>query len=384
MMGQRHSAAGEPWLPVDPRGRRPRPGLFSVIALLAMLPLVRVALRPSQGSPPKKLIQFGWGEPSTSFLRRHVREMERLPFDGVVLNAGYRDGSGREALLHWRGFSAEPIPWASLEPALRDLQETPLRRFRDSFLRFNVTPGDVSWGDEAFSGVVHNARMAGRLVGGGGLRGILLDVEQYQHPLFRPPARLPAAAPTPSAYEELVRRRGREIMQAFQAEAPDLVVFLTFGYSLASTRPESYGLLRPFLDGLYEAAAGETRVVDGFEFSYPYQRVSQFERAYQVMRKGGEARSAVPGAYRRRLLAGFGVWMDYDRPHRGWDALDVSRNYFTPRGLENALAAALRRSDRYVWLYSEAPRFWVREALPEAYLTAIRRARSRAGLPPAR
>ncbi len=382
-MGQRQSA-GETLLPVSRGGRRSRPGLRAVIALLAVLPLARVALRPSPAPPSRRLIQFGWGEPTTDFLRRHIREMERLPFDGVVLNAGYRDASGRQALLHWRGFSAEPIPWQSLEPALRDLRETPLGRFRDSFLRFNVTPGDVDWGEDAFSGVVHNARLAGRLVGGGGLRGILLDVEQYQHPLFRPPDRLPAAAPTSSAYEHLVRRRGREMMRAFQVEAPDLVVFLTFGYSLASTRPESYGLLRPFLDGLYEAAAGETRIVDGFEFSYPYRRVSEFERAYQMMREGGQARSALPGAYRRRLLAGFGLWMDYDRPHRGWDAEDVSRNYFTPRGLENALVAALRRSDRYVWLYSEAPRFWVREALPDAYLTAIRRARSRAGLPTGR
>jgi hypothetical protein len=378
-MGQRQPA-GEMLVPGSPERHRSR--LLCVIALLAILPLARAALRPSGEPPPKRLIQFGWGEPTTGFLRRHIREMERLPFDGVVLNAGYRDASGQPALLHWRGFSAEAIPWPSLEPALRDLQETHLRRFRDSFLRFNMTPGDVDWGAETFSAVVHNARLAGRLVGGGGLRGILLDVEQYQHPLFRPPERLPAGAPTPSAYEDLVRRRGREIMQAFQAEAPDLVVFLTFGYSLASTRPDSYGLLRPFLDGLYEAAGGETRIVDGFEFSYPYRRVSQFERAYRVVREGGQARSAAPAAYRRRVLAGFGLWMDYDRPHRGWDAEDVSRNYFTPRDLENALAAALRRSDRYVWLYSEAPRFWVREALPEAYLTAIRRARSRAGLPP--
>jgi hypothetical protein len=43
---------------------------------------------------PKKLIEFGWDEPSPEFMRKHVRELEQTPFDGCVfhkkhLSAGF-------------------------------------------------------------------------------------------------------------------------------------------------------------------------------------------------------------------------------------------------------------------------------------------------------
>jgi hypothetical protein len=52
---------------------------------------------------------------------------------------------------------------------------------------------------------------------------------------------------------------------------------------------------------------------------------------------------------------------------------------------ERSLCAALRRSDRYVWIYSQAPRWWTKDGgpsrLPEPYVEAIDRARRCAGLP---
>ncbi|HIE03634.1 MAG TPA: hypothetical protein EYP61_02620 [Candidatus Latescibacteria bacterium] len=35
--------------------------------------------------PGKKLVEYGWDVPSPAFVRRHIRKMERLPFDGIVL-----------------------------------------------------------------------------------------------------------------------------------------------------------------------------------------------------------------------------------------------------------------------------------------------------------
>ena len=34
----------------------------------------------------KKLIEFGWDEPDTAFMRRHIARMEQTPFDGVVFH----------------------------------------------------------------------------------------------------------------------------------------------------------------------------------------------------------------------------------------------------------------------------------------------------------
>jgi hypothetical protein len=67
--------------------------------------------------------------------------------------------------------------------------------------------------------------------------------------------------------------------------------------------------------------------------------------------------------------------MDYDWRKAGWNIEDLSKNHFTPDELEGAVRAALHRSDAYVWVYTEQPRWWTNERLPEAYIEALRRAR---------
>ena len=36
----------------------------------------------------KSLIEFGWDEPDTAFMRAHITEMEKLPFDGKRYKSG--------------------------------------------------------------------------------------------------------------------------------------------------------------------------------------------------------------------------------------------------------------------------------------------------------
>ena len=83
--------------------------------------------------------------------------------------------------------------------------------------------------------------------------------------------------------------------------------------------------------------------------------------------------------YRRRVSAGFGLWLDYDWRKTGWDVDDPSKNYFSPESFEASVRVALGRSDEFVWIYSETPRWWSPMGgpvkLPEAYDAAIRRAR---------
>jgi hypothetical protein len=351
--------------------------------LVVLMPSSLLAV-PASAEGAKKLIEFGWDEPGTAFLREHIAEMEKMPLDGVILNVHYKDAQGKDAVLEWTCWGPTAISWESLQPALADLKATRFRRFTDNFLRFNVTPGNVDWFDD-FAPVVNNARLAARLVRQGRLKGILFDVEMYNDPLFTYEKQKNRAGHTLEEYAAQVRRRGEEIMQAFQAEAPGLTVFLTFGYSLVGNDPkqalhQTYGLLAPFLDGLFAAARGGTVLVDGFENSYPYRTAEQFEAGYRQMREKSLAVCGAPEAYKKRLSAGFGLWMDLDWRRSGWNVEDVSKNPFTPQQFEEALSAALKRSDRYVWIYTEQPRWWPRDKMPDAYVEAVRRARASAGM----
>ena len=135
----------------------------------------------------------------------------------------------------------------------------------------------------------------------------------------------------------------------------------------------AYGLLADFVDGVLDACTKETTLVDAWEFSYPYKERKQFEQAYATITKKALGWTAVPMKYKAHVRAGFGIWMDHKR--KGWDVADFSKNYFSPAGFETAVRSALEVSDGYVWIYSERPKWWTKEMLPQAYVQALAKAR---------
>ena len=338
----------------------------------------------------KKLIEFGWDEPDTAFLRKHLATMERnTPFDGCVFHVAWAGEAGRRGSFTWEGWSARAFGEAELAQSLADLKATPFARMRHNFLRFNVTPGDVDWFDDAaFAPVLNNAKLAAKVAhDGGGCDGVLFDIEQYKHKLFRYPDQKHAGTKSWDDYAAQVRKRGRQVMDAFQEGYPDLVVMLTFAYSLphSQTRGDpaklarvDYGLLAPLLDGMVDAAAGKAKLVDGFELAYGYREPRQFAQAYETMKSGVLPMvSADHGRYGKVISFSFGVWLDFNWRKLGWDETAPEKNYFSPKGFAGSVARALETADEYVWVYSETPRWWGGDdarpvKLPEAYLTELR------------
>ncbi|HOW18914.1 MAG TPA: hypothetical protein PLC79_07750, partial [Phycisphaerae bacterium] len=224
-----------------------------------MIVVVALLSAAAAGEPParveKKLIEFGWDEPDSAFMRKHWEQMERSPFDGCVFHINYRKPDGKNGTFTWQCWGREAFTEADVRGAVEDLKATPFRRMRHNFLRFNVTPGDVDWFDD-FAAVLGNARLAALVAKEGGCPGLLFDIEQYNAPLFNYGKQRDAKTKSWETYAEQARRRGREVMEALQAEYPGLTVFLTFGYCLPWSetdglkrplREVSYGLLAPFL-----------------------------------------------------------------------------------------------------------------------------------------
>jgi hypothetical protein len=361
------------------------------LRVVAVLFVLGASSGKADDKPAKALIEFGWDEPDAAFLRRHIAEMERTPFDGCVFHAAFAGRDGKPGNFAWSCWGKRAFADEELTAAFADLKATPRGRFTRNFLRFNTTPADLDWFDD-HGAVVANARLAARLAREGPCAGILLDTEPYERPLFNYRKQRDAASKSWADYAAQARRRGREVMAAFQQGFPGLTVLLTFGHSLPRVQSRDGktpladcddGLLAPFLDGMIDAAEGEARIVDGFELSYGYKSRARFADGRRLMKEGVLPIVADPKKYERFASAGFGLWMDYDWRKRGWDAGDPSRNYFTPEAFESSLRAALEHSDGYVWIYTETPRWWSPEGksvkLPEAYDAAIRRARKGSG-----
>ena len=132
-------------------------------------------------------------------------------------------------------------------------------------------------------------------------------------------------------------------MTAFQQGFPDLVVFLTFGHSLPYSETggdksklptASYGLLAPFLDGMYDAATGNSRIVDGFEISYGYREMQQFDAVPVTLKQTILPLVGNRQKYLKHMSGSFGLWMDYDWRNKGWDPHNPAKNYFTPEQFE--------------------------------------------------
>jgi hypothetical protein len=333
----------------------------------------------------KKLLEFGWDEPNTAFMRTHIAEMEQTPFDGTVFTIEGRDKDGKTLNFLAEAWGKRKFMSAELKPALDDLKATPFKTFTHNFLRFDVTPGDVDWFDD-FSAINSNARLAAYIAKEGHAAGILFDVEMYASPLWDYSKAKHAKEKTFDEYQEKVRSRGREFMTALQGGYPDLKIFLTFGLTLPEMQIEAnpkglaavdYGLLPAFFNGMLDAATGNTQIIDGFEPSYAYKEQAQFDESKKI-RERTKRLVANPEQYQKHYAYGYGIWMDQDWRKYGWDTKDFTKNFFTPAAFEKTVGMALKESDEYVWIYTEKPFWWSPtgpKELPKEYVDALKRAK---------
>jgi hypothetical protein len=338
-------------------------------------------------SAQKHLIEFGWDEPDTAFMQKHIAQMEQTPFDGAVFHITYEKPDGSRGRFMNECWSDRQFTPAELKRAADELKQTKFTKFNQNFLRFNVVPGNVDWFDD-FDAVMTNAFLAARIARDGKCRGVLFDIEQYDKPLWDYRKQKYASSRSWDEYAAQARDRGRLLMGSFQDGFGDnIVVFLTFGFSLpysqtngdAKKLPQvEYGLLHPFLDGMLDVAKPGAKIVDGFESSYAYKQRQEFLDARKTVTETIPALVSNPQKYRQTISLGFGLWMDYDWRHKGWDVTDLSKNFFSPAQFQTSVRCGLQTSDEFVWIYTEAPKWWSEkgpEKLPDAYLHAIENAR---------
>jgi hypothetical protein len=336
-------------------------------------------------NPSKKLIEFGWDEPDTAFMREHITEMEKTPFNGCVFHLNYKNEDGSGGNFTWECWGQKRFTEEQFKDAVDDLKNTPFQRFTHNFLRFNVTPGDVDWFDD-FSTVLSNAKLAAKVARQGGVKGILFDIEQYNSGLFNYSQLRDSSTKSFAEYAQQTCKRGKELMEAFQSEYPNITIFLTFGYCLpwvqmgGSKKLEEvhYGLLAPLLDGMVDGANGESVIVDGCELAYSYKDTSRFAKTYRMMTEDVLAIVANPQKYKSVFSFGFGVWMDNGWRQNGWDMENFEHNFYPPEAFEATIRTAVKTADEYVWIYTETPRWWTPSGqsanLPQEYVQAVLRA----------
>jgi hypothetical protein len=350
--------------------------------LLFMLMPARAAddvVAPPDKVAQAKLLEWGWDTPSPSYVRDHIDEMEKVPFDGLVLSLtanGKHDLSrrpDRQACFPSRSFGAKVLKREEYSESIDALRAIQFKRFTDNFLRMNVTPGDVDWFANEFPAVANAGLLAG-VAHECKLKGILLDTEAYDGQLFNYSRQPGKASHSLEDYQRQVRSRGREFMGAINASYPNVTIMITLGYSMAHFPDESaqkYQLLPAFLDGMLEAADAGTIIYDGWEYAYNFRTEKEFADTRKIIRQTALTWTAVPDAMRAHWRASFGLWLDYDAH---WDQTNFSKNFFSPTQFEQSVHQAMRYTDRYVWIWSQKPDWW-RGGVPKEYVETLKHAR---------
>src|SRR5262245_57024883 len=147
---------------------------FGALKLLLAATILSSITCISEASTPKKLLEFGWDEPDTGFMRAHIHELQQTPFDGCVFHAEYQAGTNRGNFT-WQCWGTQTFSKADLKNAFDDLRATHFRKFNQNFLRFNTTPAKLDWFDD-YGAIIVNAKLAGHLARAGHCPGILFDI----------------------------------------------------------------------------------------------------------------------------------------------------------------------------------------------------------------
>jgi hypothetical protein len=322
---------------------------------------------------PKKIIEWGWDEPTAAWMKQNITQAETLPFDGFVLPLKLRDGTN----MTWKMWSAQHIDYDGLTYMADEMAATPFKRLTHRFVRVNVTPGDVDWSDaEAWEGVLYNFSAAAKIAKAGGCKGFMFDTEQYKS---APLSNAFVNAKNDSerqAYRQLIRQRGRELMSIIAHEFPDITILFTFAYYSSEFDHEKYTYLPDLLDGMFEAAPSTVRLVDAWEHSYGYKRTKDYRWGYYQIKGHSAALSSIPSLIAKRIEAGFGVWLDATYSGKSWHPDKLSENYFTPSEFEASVKDALSLSEEYVWIYSEKMNWWKQKDIPPEYAEALRKAKN--------
>ena len=125
----------------------------------------------------KQLIEWGWDQPTPEYLRQNIREMEKLPFDGVIfwLRSGGNDPASTGGTIFSR------IRWdeTTFEKIYDDCKHIEWKNFTDNFVcTYSSSATPMDWfSDEDWKNVRHNLGIVAKAAALAHCRGICLDAE---------------------------------------------------------------------------------------------------------------------------------------------------------------------------------------------------------------
>lgn len=374
----------------------------SLVLVLAMVVSSEETVRPPQvpasNVAGKKLIRaseelaqfWGAGSMAKADLPAKIDALQEAGYEGLVFSFASSDLSKGYHVMTGQWWNcAVPRTYEEFEDeieAFRSVKDW--GRITDNFTRTmpavwsdssNIRCQDW-FNDDDWKVVLGNARVLARVAKDCGLKGIMLDTEQYAHHA-RGPWRFPlnyklyaesgykqAGEKNPRSFDECVTKvheRGRQYAEALTSVYPDLTLIVIAGmyqnaWGSALTRsPDgslanaTYGLYPAFLDGLLVGLDERAKVVAGTEATYLMSQYKDMLVIRDAELQQGRMVSRDPDLVRDRITFSVGIWTDAGYGKDRFSNTDVSVNQRDPVRHMHAVHNALAASDEYAWQWGE-------------------------------
>jgi len=359
--------------------------LLSVLVLATVPALVQAqdtaATRPSN---PKKIIEYGWDVPFTSYVRDNIRAMEQLPFDGLI----FKLHAGGQVMVQ------RPIPEEKFATDFAAAPEIKWDKFTDNFVMMWAASDQDWFNDEHWEAILHNTKLVTRVAKLSRSVGICFDHEPYGFNPWNYTITQHKDTKTFPEYEKMVRQRGSQFMRAVESEYPGLTVLTFFQLSYFSQllipmdpakrqdqlSTMSYGLLPAFLNGMLEAASPGVKIIDGNESAYYYTDKHPYYEVFHRITQRAKLLidPQLWSRYRNQMQVGQALYIDQ---YFGLRARKVPGHYLEledqQKWFEHNVYYALTTTDEYVWCYSEKMNWWKDKDVPVGCADAIRSAKQK-------
>ncbi len=333
--------------------------LCLILALFGFTTFAQAAQKP--------LIYYGWDNPKIATLQSVLPKLAKSPFDGIAVIT----------TLHTDLFKTKPIQSADFADDLKILQQLPTGQLSQSYLVIlSAADNDFDWAnDEHWNAVRQNLKLYGQLIKAGGFKGLVFDMEPYGKNPWSFNSQPNSKKLSFADFKALVRKRGADMLQILQSEAPSLEVWTLYGltanvYSdLANLDADGYGLWPSFFNGWIDAAAPTLKIIDGNEPSYSYTKRDEFFAAPHHIAQDLKALLPVEShaKYEQVIQTAQAVYID-----------GVMGSAKSPRFigyylkseqaklnlLKSNIKNALQSSQSLVWVYTEIPKWWEAEPIP--------------------
>jgi hypothetical protein len=345
---------------------RMRVVVVCVVAVVSMLvATVGVSQRNADAAskpPAKKLIEVGWDAPFPDRVRSNIKQMEKSPFAGTMINL-----HAGKTILNKKPYAAD-----AFVQDVADLQAVSSKSFNQNFITmWSAREQGWSWfDDQHWAAAETNARNFARAAAASKIvRGLMFDPEPYgTNPWSYSKALYPDKSI--SEVQAQVRKRGASFMSTVQREKPDIEILMLFGPAIVlaqvqekgSIEKAEWGLWASFIDGMLDVIGPKARLIEGNEGAYYYVTPSDFDWFSSFAK---ESRSVVSEKNRttfdRQMETGSAVFADgllntLNSPRFFGFYLKTDEERLAM--IESHTFNAFRTSNKYVWVYNEEMDWW--------------------------